>query len=123
MKCGQHPTKDLLIWNYTDAVQMKGPWDEVTTRTRALVTDGSGRIVAHSFKKFHNIEQNLHTPTPAFAVHEKLDGSLCVLFWHDEEWVICSRGSFVSDQAREARRLLDSLYDTSHLDKGVAYSF
>jgi RNA ligase len=123
VKSRKHPDKDLFIWNYTDAVQMKGLWDDVTTRTRALVTDGSGRIVAHSFRKFHNIEHGLHFPSEKFTVFEKLDGSLCVLFWHDDEWIICSRGSFVSEQASEARKMIDTMYDLSHLDKGVAYSF
>ena len=122
LKNRKHPSKDLIIWNYSEIVQMKGLWDEITTRTRGLVTDGEGNIIAHSFKKFHNIEQNLHKPSPDFTVYEKMDGSLGILFWYDNEWIICSRGSFESDQAQEAAELLNK-YNLKGLDKNIAYSF
>lgn len=122
IKYRKHPSKDLLIWNYTEIVQMKALWDDVTTRTRGLITDSQGNIIAHSFKKFHNIEQNLHKPSAEFSVYEKMDGSLGILFWYDNEWIICSRGSFESDQAQEANKMLEK-YNLSQLDKNLAYSF
>lgn len=64
----KHLTEDLMIWNYTDRVNNHGPWDDITTRARALVTDSNGQIIAHSFRKFHDLEKNRHTPTDAFEV-------------------------------------------------------
>jgi len=126
LKCQSHPSKDLLIWNYAETVQLHGPWDAVTTKARGLVTNSNGDITAHSFLKFHNIEQNMHTPTAEYIVYEKMDGSLGILFWHDGEWIICSRGSFTSDQAQMARQILESSakgYCLDALDKTIAYSF
>lgn len=118
-----HPRHDLYIWNYTDLVQAKGPWDDITTRTRALVTDSNGTIHAHSFRKFHNIEQNLHTPTNDFQIYEKLDGSLIIVFWYKDEWIIASRGSFTSEQAKFATHLIHHQYTTDYLNRDVTYCF
>ena len=110
VKVQRHPRHDLFIWNYTDVVQVKNLWDDVTSRARALVTDESGHIIAHSFRKFHNIEAGLYTPTPKFTVHEKMDGSLILLFKYKDEWIISSRGSFTSEQARAAQNMLSEKY-------------
>ena len=124
IKCQTHPTRDLLIWNYTEIVQAHGPWDDTTTRTRGLVTDSHGVIMAHSFKKFHNIEQKLYTPTQTYTVYDKMDGSLGILFWHEDQWIMCSRGSFTSDQAHKATNMLyEKAYDLNKLRKDLAYNF
>jgi RNA ligase len=123
IKYRKHPDRDLLIWNYTNKVQMKGPWDDITNRTRGLVTDSNGNIKAHSFRKFHNIEQGLHRPSHDVSIYEKVDGSLGILFWHEDSWVMCSRGSFIGDQAYVAQSILNEKYDYHHLNKSLAYSF
>ncbi len=125
LRCQKHPTKDLLIWNYTDLVQIKKAWDDVTTVTRGLVTDSTGRIIARSFPKFHNIEEGKYTPTEDFVVYEKLDGSLILVFFHDNEWIVASRGSFTSNQALHARQLLNNYFEGTEykLNKDVTYTF
>lgn len=121
LRCQKHPTRDLYIWNYSDLAQCKQQWDDITTIARALVTDSAGNVVARSFKKFHNIEQGLHTPTADFVVEEKLDGSLIIAFWHNDQWIVASRGSFVSPQADHAHVLLAPRF--SDMNKDLAYSF
>jgi hypothetical protein len=121
VRCTRHPKRDLLIWNYTETVQRKGPWDAVTNAARALVTDASGRVVARSFPKFHNLAQGKHTATPEFRVFDKMDGSLGLVFWHQDAWIACSRGSFVSEQAEAARAMLARSCDAV-LDREVCYS-
>lgn len=123
LRCQQHPTRDLFVWNYMDSVQAKGAWDEITKQARGLITDSKGAVKARSFKKFHNIEQNLHTPSAEFTVYEKLDGSLIILFWDEDEWIVASRGSFESTQSAYASKLIETKYDISGLDKSLAYSF
>lgn len=125
VKCQFHPERDLIIWNYTETVQMHGPWDDITTLTRGLITDKNGVIKGRSFRKFHNIEQGLHTPTESFRIYEKVDGSLGILFWHEDTWIFCSRGSFTSDQAKMGAYLLKTKYTSyiDSLDKNAAYSF
>lgn len=125
LRCQKHPSKNLLIWNYTDLVQCKRLWDDVTTVSRGLVTDLEGNIIARSFRKFHNIEEGRHTPTQEFDVFEKVDGSLVIVFWHESEWIVATRGSFVSPQAQHARDLLHKYFGSDdfklHTDK--TYSF
>ena len=104
-----HPTLPLTIWNYTEEVQYGGKWDELTLSARGLVTDELGTIVARPMKKFFNMEEGKHTPTPDFEVFEKVDGSLGIVFKYKGEWMIATRGSFTSDQAIKGKEMLDRL--------------
>lgn len=105
-----HPTLPLIIWNYTPETQYGGRWDEVTLNCRGLVTDTDGKIIAKGFPKFFNMEEERHVATDNFEVFEKLDGSFIIVFWYDGQMIVASRGSFTSDHAVEAKRLLDEKY-------------
>lgn len=105
-----HPTLPLTIWNYTPEVQYEGLWDDITLMCRGLVTDDTGRIWARPFKKFFNLEENRHEPTQDFEITEKLDGSLIIVFWYNEKFIVASRGSFTSEHALKAREILDQKY-------------
>jgi RNA ligase len=80
-----HPTKDLTIWNYSQKVQYEKLWDDVTMQCRGLVTNSKGQIVARPFKKFFNLEEMDSPPSGEFKVYEKMDGSLGILFYYEEE--------------------------------------
>jgi RNA ligase len=80
-----HPTKDLTIWNYSQKVQYEKLWDDITMQCRGLVTNSNGDIVARPFKKFFNLEEMDSLPSGEFKVYEKLDGSLGILFYYEEE--------------------------------------
>lgn len=105
----KHPIYDIWILNYSPKTQGKGFWDEYTLSCRGLVIDAKGRILARTFQKFRNLEE--HDPsdidmTQPFEIFEKMDGSLIILFYYEEimEWVIASRGSFISEQVQEAKK-------------------
>ena len=117
-----HPTLPLTIWNYSESVQYGNLWDEVTLQTRGLVTDSEGNVVALSFTKFFNIEENKHTPTEHFDVYEKMDGSLGILFNYKGEWILATRGSFTSDQSVKGTELLQK-YDYNRLNPDYTYLF
>ncbi len=117
-----HPTLPLTIWNYSEKVQYEGLFDGVTLNARGLVTDDEGNIVARPFKKFFNMEENKHTPTEEFDVYEKMDGSLGILFNYQGEWVMATRGSFVSEQAIKGFEMLKN-YDYEKLHKNYTYLF
>ena len=102
-----HPTLPLTIWNYTEKVQYDNLWDGVTIQTRGLVTDDEGNIIARPFKKFFNIEEKRYVPTEKFDVYEKLDGSLGILFNYKGEWIMSTRGSFISEQAIKGSSEID----------------
>jgi RNA ligase len=122
-----HPELPLTIWNYSKSTQYDGKWDDVTLICRGLVTDdNTGEIVARPFKKFFNIEEAKHTPTKDFDVFTKEDGSLCIVFYYNGEWITASRGSFTSDQAIWSRnyintKLVNGVADI--LDENYTYLF
>jgi len=116
-----HNRLPLYIWNYTPKTQYERLWNEITLNCRALVTDYKGEIIARSFKKFFNIEEEKELPNEKFVVYEKLDGSLITVFWYNEEVVVSSRGSFDSVYSKEAEDILKS-YEF-RLEKDRCYSF
>lgn len=118
-----HPTLPLTIYNYSQATQYEGMWDEVTLQCRGLVMDVGGTIVARPFKKFFNIEENKHTATESFEIYEKMDGSLGIMFFYEGEWIFASRGSFTSEQALKFKEIFMNKYKTSHLTVTNTYLF
>jgi RNA ligase len=82
-----HPTYDLTIWNYSPKVQYERLWDDITIQCRGLVTNSEGVIVARPFKKFFNYEEHKpeDIPNENYVVYEKMDGSLGILFYYEEE--------------------------------------
>ena len=82
-----HPTFDLTIWNYSPKVQYEKLWDDITIQCRGLVTNSKGDIVARPFKKFFNYEEHKpeDIPNEDYVVYEKMDGSLGILFYYEEE--------------------------------------
>ena len=53
-----------------------------------------------------------------------MDGSLIILFYYSayREWIIASRGSFISDQANEAKKILNNQV-FNRLNKDCTYLF
>lgn len=103
-----HPTLPLRIFNYSRTCQYEGAWDNVTLQCRGLILDDQNQVVARPFRKFFNIEERKHTPTEDFEVFEKLDGSLIILYFY-QGWRVASKGSFSSDQAIAAEKILRAL--------------
>jgi len=118
-----HPTLPLTIWNYSQATQYEGKWDDVTIHCRGLVTDEDGNIVARPFKKFFNIEEGNHTSTKEFDVYEKMDGSLGIAFYYQNQWVFASRGSFTSEQAIKGSEMFKEQFTESHFIKDMTYIY
>jgi len=48
-------------------------------------------------------------PNETFEVFEKMDGSLGIIFFYDDEWILASRGSFTSEQAIKGNEMLANL--------------
>jgi RNA ligase len=119
-----HPDLPLTIWNYSQTTQYEGKWDEITLQCRGLVTwDDQDDILARPFRKFFNWEENKHTPTKDFDVYEKMDGSLIIVFYLWGDWIIASRGSFTSDQAKAASKLFYSKYNSIGMNIDTTYLF
>jgi RNA ligase len=123
----KHPTADLYIYNYTAMVQYERCWNEVTMACRGLILDGNGTPVARPFPKFFNLEELTadQIPKEPFEVFDKLDGSLGILYFIDNQAFIASRGSFTSDQAIRANEILQKKYAQvlPHLNPNYTYLF
>jgi RNA ligase len=91
---------------------------------RGTVLDREGNIVARTFPKFFNMEEHKQEeiPNEEFEVFEKMDGSLGILFHHEGEWHLATRGSFVSEQAIKGKEIL-SKYRYDKLIPGFTYLF
>ena len=119
-----HPTADLLIWNYTSKTQYERYWTPETLLCRGLITHTDGTVVARSFSKFFNYEEITEPlPLEPFTVTEKMDGSLGILFTLDSKPQIATRGSFTSEQAIRANRILQEQYSDFRFQPEYSYLF
>lgn len=104
----------LSIYNYTEGVQYKRYWNNVTLNCRGLVLDNHMNIVARPWKKFFNYGERplLFSTDDPVEVTDKKDGSLGILYKHPVtgDYAICTRGSFMSDQAIHATKVWNDEY-------------
>lgn len=119
------PCENLVLYNYTDKCTFDKKWNSTTLNARGTVYERStGKVVAQAFPKFFNFEEletsksrNLLKRTD-FKVYEKMDGSLGVIYYYNGVWNINTRGSFTSDQATEATKMLSN-YRLDRLPKDM----
>jgi hypothetical protein len=123
----KHPSAQLYIYNYTPLAQYERVWNEVTLQCRGLILNEKQEVIAQPFKKFFNLGEcdNQVLPNEPFEVYEKLDGSLGILYWLNDEPFIATRGSFTSEQAVQANRILKKKYSFTlpSLEKSKTYLF
>ncbi len=129
----KHPEADLYICNYTAKAQYDAFWNDYTLICRGLIIDKAGCVVARPFVKFFNLGEIKpdDLPQEPFDVYEKLDGSLGIMYWTDSKSTgtatprIATRGSFVSDQAQAANKILSDKYThiIDKLDPALTYLF
>ena len=121
-----HPSLPLSIYNYSQSTQYEGNWDETTLAARGVITDDeTGEVIIRPFPKFFNYEE-VPDEVPwekseYVYIQKKMDGSLGILFNYKGEWIMATRGSFTSDQAKRGLEIVKSKYDLSRLLKDVAY--
>ena len=125
----KHPEYDIWILNYSPKVQSKKFWDIYTTSSRGLIVDAEGNILGRCMQKFKNIEEHLPSEidmSQPFEIFEKIDGSMISMFWYKPtmKWIIASRGSFISEQALEAKKMIDAKSGVLDiLDKDCTYVY
>jgi len=111
----KHPSADLYIYNYSKKAQFEDYWNEVTLSCRGLILNGNGEVVSQCLPKFFNLSQHKpeEIPNESFDVFTKMDGSYGVSYVLNGKVYAASRGSFTSDQAVEASKMLDELYPSA----------
>lgn len=107
--------KTLAVYTYTDACVYEGAWDDITRNSRGHVFDlRTGECVARPMSKFFNLGERPECTadqfdwTKPFRVYNKYDGWLAVLYRHNGQYKISTRGSFHSTGARLATSWLQS---------------
>jgi RNA ligase len=120
----RHPGGWLKILNYTARAQFDWRWNAQTMQCRGLIVDNNWNVVARPFPKFFSVDQlNGAVPCEPFEVYEKMDGSLGILYFVDGKPQIASRGSFTSEQAWRATRMLEAKYSHASFDPSFTYLF
>ena len=125
----KHPEEDLFILNYTSKTQYERVWNDFTEQCRGLIVDSSMAIRSRCFRKFFNYDEVLPQVNKRisegvkFDVFEKMDGSLGILYWIKDKPFIATRGSFESDQAVKATKILHERYHNAPIDKNLSYLF
>lgn len=108
---------DLLLFNYKPECQYADDWNRLELVSRGLIIHKDGYVVARPYPKFFNwMQGGRYTNAPIAEVREKVDGSLGIIYWHDGEWNVATRGSFDSEQAQWAKQYLENNIDTSGLN-------
>jgi RNA ligase len=116
---------NLVIYNYTQQCVFEKNWNRETLMARGIMFNKvSGVCVAKPFPKFFNLGEMPETtminlPKESYIVTDKVDGSLGVMYYSEEELErkedyslpnIATRGSFESPQAIEGTRILREMY-------------
>src|SRR5690606_35962873 len=115
-----HPKNhDIVILNYTELTTFEKRWNKYTMSARGLILDlshiidtGKIYILAKPFDKFPNYGTNEidgYEDDIDFneieSVMEKMDGSLGISYFFDNEIHFATRGSFTSEQAIKAKEI------------------
>lgn len=110
-----HPDyPNLSIANYTEKAQFDKHWNAATLNSRGLIYDSeTWEVLARPFPKFFNYQEHdprLFSLESEVTVTDKMDGSLGILFFYDDQPHIATRGSFASEQAQHATALFRERY-------------
>ena len=117
-----HQEHPFFIFNYTAKAQYEKMWNEVTQVCRGLITTLKGEIIARPFRKFFNYgEVEDQIPIEPFEVYEKMDGSLGISYPYRGKMRIATRGSFHSEMAVRAEKILAEKYSHVALYPNMTY--
>jgi RNA ligase len=110
------------IYTYTDRCVYDDKWDDTTINSRGHIFDiDTNECIAHPFPKFFNIGEKPELCSDmlpwhkGFDVYNKMDGWIGILYRHNGQFKIASRGSFYSEGAVWATKFLNDRYDLSSL--------
>ena len=134
----KHPDADLYIYGYYSDIEKPCVWDRISIHCRGLIVDGKGNVIEHPFKKFWTYKQYLNKytvllnddqirriPEGKFRILEKVDGTMCTLYWINDKPFLATQRSFTNSKAMEATKILYEKHsgDIHKLDKKYTYIF
>lgn len=108
---------DLILFNYGTIFRPYHRWTFFERISRGLILNKhTGEVVARPFDKFWNWGEKGWKPKGDIKhVYAKEDGSLGILYRHNGEYCIATRGSFTSPQALRATKILQKNYGLTTL--------
>ena len=121
-----HPEDDnIVILNYNEKTTFERRWNHETMTARGLILDLTSatnneiHVLASPFPKFFNIGENPeyeegYQDWKVESVMEKMDGSLGISYYFNDEIRFATRGSFVSEQAIKATEIWREKYRQFH---------
>lgn len=119
---------DLTLYGYTEKTTFDRAWQtKYTLHARGIIFNKkTGALVAKPFPKFFNLGEMeevsfVNLPKESYRVFEKCDGSLGIIFFHDNQWQLATRGSFSSEQAIRGLEILNRKYNISKLNPQFTY--
>lgn len=114
---------DLTLYRYTKHCSFERNWNDFTLSARGIVLcPEQKKIVALPFPKFFNYgEMAIKVPNESFTITEKMDGSLGIIYYHNNEWRVNTITSFNSPQAMWAKKWLKDNINDEYLHKNVTY--
>ncbi len=108
-----HPSLPLAIACYTKDCVVARCWNDVTRNSRGLIFNWQTQeILARPFAKFFNLgEPGAREDYEAeVEVTDKMDGSLGIGYVWEGKLYIATKGSFASEQAIEANKILQETF-------------
>jgi RNA ligase len=126
IKVQDHPTEELRIYNYTQKATIERVWNAATRQCRGLILHFDGSVAARPFPKFFNLAEHPRSDivfSKPYKVSEKMDGSLGICYLTSDGPQIATRGSFVSDQAIRATKILRDKYPKFHPSADYTFLF
>jgi len=118
---------NLVIYTYVNNCKT---WTEDTINSRGIILDSkTGEVVAQPFPKFFNMNERRETQErnlpwdDDFQIFLKEDGWLGILYRHDGQHKIATRGSFRSEGAVWATQFLQDNFNLSSLPDEITLIF
>ena len=112
-----HNTLPLSIYSYSRKAMYSNHWDDITTKTRGLIVDKEGNIVARPYEKFFAVGQHPSTDPLTIrdmdanfgppVITEKINGCLGIFWKYGVHWGVATKGSFHSPHAEWATKWLE----------------
>lgn len=112
-----HPEfPQLRIANYAEKTVFERKWNDATRASRGLIFNiDNGDVLARPFPKFFNygeVDAASIELDEKVVVSDKMDGSLGIVYVAPDGSIrVATRGSFASEQALHATRILNEKYE------------
>ena len=117
----------LKIYKYSLKAVNERRWNVFTLMSRGLILDlDNKKVIATPFVKFFNYNEIVDASElieSDYIVFEKIDGSMGILFNFNDEWMISTLGSFISEQSIWANNWIKNNLNLDKVCKQNTYLF